>query len=115
MPRNPMRRGDLVLIADRAAGDYGSKPRPALVIQSELFEETGSIVVCLLTTQPTGAPLLRIPVAASEDSGLRVPSKVAVEKMMAVRRERISARIGKVSDEELLAVNRSLAVFLGIG
>ena len=62
----PMRRGDIVVIADRDGGDYSGKPRPAVVVQSDVFAETGSIVVCLLTTQETGAPLLRIPVMAGE-------------------------------------------------
>ncbi|WBV43520.1 type II toxin-antitoxin system PemK/MazF family toxin [Pseudoroseomonas cervicalis] len=76
-----MRRGDIVLIADHSGGDYGSKPRPAVVVQSELFEGTGSVTVCLLTTQLTGAPLLRVPVAPGEGSGLRVPSRIAIEKL----------------------------------
>jgi len=66
-----MRRGDIVLVADRSGGDYGGKPRPAVVVQSELFHDTGSIAVCMLTTQPTGAQLLRVPVQASPASGLR--------------------------------------------
>lgn len=110
-----MRRGDVVVIADRAAGDYGGKPRPAVVVQSELFEDTGSVVVCLLTTQQTGAPLLRIAVAPGPASGLTSPSHVAVEKVTAVRRERVGQTLGRLSDEELVALNRSLAVFLGFG
>ena len=110
-----MRRGDIVLIADRSAGDYGGKPRPAVVVQSELFEETGSIAVCPLTTQATGAPLLRVAVAADETSGLKQPSRIAVEKITAVRRDRIGSRIGQITAEEAAALNRSLAVFLGFG
>ena len=109
----PMRRGDVVVIADRDGGDYGGKPRPAVIIQSELFLETGSIVVCLLTTQETGAPLLRIPVAAGSASGLQRPSRIAVEKLVSVRRERIGQHLGRLADDELVALNRSLAVFLG--
>ena len=110
-----MRRGDIVLVADRSGGDYGGKPRPAVVVQSELFEDTGSVAVCLLTTPRTGAPLLRVEVSTDDGSGLRVPSRIAVEKLMSVRRERLGARIGRISDEESLALNRSLAVFLGFG
>ena len=110
-----MRRGDIVLIADRSGGDYAGKPRPAVVVQAEIFEETGSIAVCPLTSQPTGALLLRVPVAAGEASGLRQPSHIAVEKITAVRRDRIGARIGQINAEEVAALNRSLAVFLGFG
>jgi mRNA interferase MazF len=108
-----MRRGDIVLIADRAGGDYAGKPRPAVVVQSELFYDTGSIAVCLLTTQPTGAPLLRVLVEATATSGLDRPSRIAVEKLTTVRRDRIGQVIGRISDDEAVALNRSLAVFLG--
>jgi len=110
-----MRRGDIVVVADRSGGDYGGKPRPAVVVQSELFEETGSVTVCLVTTQQTGAALLRIPVAAGERSGLHRPSRIAVEKLISVRLDRVGAHIGRISEEETLALNRSLAVFLGFG
>jgi mRNA interferase MazF len=108
-----MRRGDIVLIADRGAGDYAGKPRPAVVVQSELFHDTGSIAVCLLTTQQTGAPLLRVAVEARAGSGLSQPSQIAVEKLTTVRRDRIGKVIGRISDDEAVALNRSLAVFLG--
>jgi mRNA interferase MazF len=108
-----MRRGDIVLIADRGAGDYAGKPRPAVVVQSELFHDTGSIAVCLLTTQQTGAPLLRVAVEARAGSGLSQPSQIAVEKLTTVRRDRIAKVIGRISDDEAVALNRSLAVFLG--
>jgi mRNA interferase MazF len=108
-----MRRGDIVLIADRGAGDYAGKPRPAVVVQSELFHDTGSIAVCLLTTQQTGAPLLRVAVEARAGSGLSQPSQIAVEKLTTVRRDRIGKVIGRISDDEAVTLNRSLAVFLG--
>ena len=110
-----MRRGDIVLVADRSGGDYAGKPRPAVIVQSEFFAETGSVTLCLLTSQPTGAPLLRVPVASGERSGLRDESRIQIEKIATVRRERIGTRIGQLSDEETLALNRSLAVFLGFG
>lgn len=108
-----MRRGDIVIIADRSGGDYGGKPRPAVVVQSELFHDTGSIAVCLLTTQETGAPLLRVPIQVTAESGLARSSRIAVEKLTSVRRDRIGAIIGRISDDEAMALNRSLAVFLG--
>ena len=46
-------RGDFVTIAIQ--GDYG-KPRPALVIQSDQFEELGSITVLPVTSTIIDAP-----------------------------------------------------------
>jgi mRNA interferase MazF len=108
-----MLRGDIVVIADRGGGDYAGKPRPAVVVQSELFEDTQSVALCLLTTQTTGAPLLRVPVAPGEASGLNSSSWIAIEKLTTVRRDRVRQVLGRISDEEQVTLNRSLAVFLG--
>lgn len=110
-----MRRGDIVLIADRGGGDYAGKPRPAVIVQSELFPETDSVTLCLLTTHTSGAPLLRVAVEPGERSGLRNISHIQVEKLTTIRRDRVAATIGCISTEESLALNRSLAVFLGFG
>jgi mRNA-degrading endonuclease toxin of MazEF toxin-antitoxin module len=43
-----MRRGDVVTVA--VSGGYG-KPRPAIVVQSDLLNDThASVVVCLVTS-----------------------------------------------------------------
>lgn len=52
-----MRRGDIVTAA--ASGDYG-KPRPALIIQHDLYAALPSVTVLPLTSFLEDAPLLRI-------------------------------------------------------
>jgi len=106
-----MRRGDLVTVA--APGDYG-KPRPALVIQSDLFEELPSVTLCLVTSELRVAPIFRITVDPSPDNGLRRVSQIQVDKVLTVARERIGGTIGRLDDATMLKVNRSLAVFIGI-
>ena len=106
-----MRRGDVVTVA--APGDYG-KPRPALVIQSDLFEELPSVTLCLVTSELRDAPIFRITVDPSPDNGLRHVSQVQVDKVLSVARERVGATIGRLDDATMLKVNRSLAVFIGI-
>ena len=110
-----MRRGDVVLIADRSAGDYGGKPRPAVVVQSDLFAGTNSLVICPLTTQRRDAPLLRVAVRPSATLRLAVPSWVMVEKVTSVRRERAREILGRLSASEMVALGQSLAVLLGFG
>lgn len=39
-----MKRGDLVAVA--AKGHYSEKPRPALVLQSDLFSALGNVTIC---------------------------------------------------------------------
>ena len=106
-----MKRGDLVTVA--VSGDYG-KPRPALVIQSDFLVETDSVLVCLLTTTQRDAPLYRLSVPADEGTGLREPSQVMVDKIMAVRRDRCGVPIGRLDDGVLLALGRLLAFVVGI-
>jgi mRNA interferase MazF len=107
-----MKRGDLVIVS--APGDYG-KPRPAVIIQSDIFNETHtSIVVCLITSDRLDAPLFRIDVQPTEETGLKIASQIMIDKIVALRRERITQHIGQVNDETLIRLNRSLALFIGL-
>lgn len=106
-----MRRGDLVTVA--LPGDFG-KPRPALVIQSERFEEVGTVAVLLISGTLVDAPLIRPTVEPSPENGLRKPSQVMVDKIMAVKKDRLGPAFGRLGDETMLSVTRSLAVFLGL-
>lgn len=105
-----MRRGDLVTITPQ--GNYG-KPRAALIVQSDLFDEHPSVTVLPVTSVLREAPLFRIPVRPDADNGLRKPSQVMVDKAQTVPREKIGKTIGRLDDEALLTVNRALLVFLG--
>ena len=106
-----MRRGDLVTVA--APGDYG-KPRPALVIQSDLFDELPSVTLCLVTSALRDTPIFRITLDPSPSNGLQRVSQIQVDKVMTVARERIGGVIGRLDDATLLKISRSLAVFFGI-
>jgi len=105
-----MRRGDLVTVA--LQGDLG-KPRPALVIQSDLFDTHSSMTILPVTSEVRVAPLFRIAVNPNELNGLTKPSQVMVDKPQSIAREKVGAVIGRLDDETMLAVNRALAVFLG--
>jgi mRNA interferase MazF len=106
-----VRRGDIVTVA--IVGDYG-KPRPALIIQSDFLAETDCVLVCLLTTTPRAAPLYRLALPAGPETGLREPSQVMVDKIMAVRRDRCGPPIGHADPSALLALGRLLAFVVGI-
>ena len=106
-----MRRGDLVVVA--APGDYG-KPRPALVVQADLFDEHPSVTLCLMTSALREAPLVRITLDPSPGNGLQRISQVQVDKILTLGRERVGKVIGRLDDATMLKVSRSLAVVLGI-
>ena len=93
---------------------YACKPRPAVIIQDDCFPETLSIAVCPLTSQPTEAPILRVLVEPSPENGLRETSRLMVDKVTTVPRSLLGQCIGRLADEDLLRLNRSLLVFLGL-
>jgi mRNA interferase MazF len=106
-----VRRGDLVTIV--LPGAYG-KPRPALVIQSDLFDEHPSITILPVTSELRETPLFRVLVEPSEDNGLHRRSQVMVDKAQTVPREKVGAVFGHLDETTMLVIMRALAVFLGI-
>lgn len=107
-----MKRGDLVVVA--LPGDYG-KPRPALVVQSDLFNDThASVTVVPVTSTIVDTPLFRVTVEPSRRNGLRLVSQLMVDKVTTVRRQRLGEPIGRLEDDVMLRVSRALAVWFGI-
>ncbi len=106
-----MRRGDLVTVS--VSGDFG-KPRPALVIQSDYFSETATVTVLLLSGTLADAPFIRLTVQPSPQNGLKKPSQVMIDKSMTVMRDKIGPAFGRIDDDIMISVTRSLAVFIGI-
>ena len=105
-----IKRGDVVICA--APGDYG-KPRPAVVVQSDLFNGThSSVVVCLITTHLEDAPLFRIPVPAGRMTGLKLESQVMVDKVIAIPRNKITGRAGVLAAGPLKEIDNALRLWL---
>ena len=104
-----MTRGDVVVVS--LPGDYG-KPRPALVIQSAQFADHPSVTLLPITSHLIDAPLLRIDIGPG--GGLDRASQIQIDKPRTARRERIGGIIGRADAATITAVNRALAVFLGL-
>jgi mRNA interferase MazF len=107
-----MKRGEIWTVA--GAKDYAGKPRPAVILQDDRFDRTESITICTFTTDPTDAPLFRLPVEPSASNGLRAVCRLMVDKITTVSKSRIGARAGRLSDEDMVRLNRAVLVFLGI-
>jgi mRNA interferase MazF len=106
-----MRRGQFVVVA--TTGDYG-KPRPALVVQSDLFA-VPSVVICPLTSMlRDDADQFRLEVRPSTRNGLREVSQIAIDKITAIPAAKIGGLIDEADAALLLRVNRALALFLSI-
>jgi len=106
-----MRRGDLVTVA--LQGEFG-KPRPALVIQSDQFADTATLSVLLLSGTLVDAPLVRLNVEPSPENGLHKQSQIMVDKIMTVNRDKLGGPFGRLDDETMVSVTRSLALFIGL-
>jgi mRNA interferase MazF len=105
-------RGDIVIAV--LPGDYG-KGRPALVIQADAFNSThASVVVCPITSHLIEAPLFRIALRPSAGTGLRSASQIMIDKMMAIKRERIDHVIGRADSVVMQRVDRALKMWLGV-
>jgi mRNA interferase MazF len=105
-------RGEIHTAAAR--GPYTGKPRPVVILQDDRFDATASVTVCPFTTDPIEAPLLRLPIEPSEQNGLDQPSRLMLDKVTTVPRSSLGEVLGRLDDDELLALNRSLIVFLGL-
>lgn len=106
-----MNRGELWTVS---GGIYAQKPRPALIIQDDLFAASESVTLLPLTSHLSDAPLLRLTVEPSELTGLDRESQIMVDKLTTVRRSNLGQRIGRITSEAMVAVEQSLAVFLGL-
>jgi len=63
-----MKRGHFVTIA--LQGDFG-KQRPALVVQSDMFDEHATVTVLLVSSTLVDAPLFRVKVQPDTANGLK--------------------------------------------
>lgn len=109
-----MRRGEVVIVA--AKGAYTGKPRPALVVQSDLFNPTHqSVTICPITSDCVDAPFFRVPLPPGDRTGLKVPSQIMVDKIVSVPRSSIADEIGQCNEDELTAAEDALRRWLDLG
>ena len=106
-----MNRGELWTVS---GGVYAAKPRPAIIVQDDLFSETDSVVVIPLTTTVTDTPISRVAVPHDETTKIAEPSFAMIDKIMTVRRSNLGARIGRAPSALMADIERSLMVFLGL-
>ena len=108
-----VKRGDVVIAV--FSGDYG-KPRPAVVVQTDLANPThSSMVLCPITSHLENAPLFRLEITPSAMNSLEKSCQIMVDKITTVRKDRVRQVIGRLDEDTMIRVNRSLAFWLGLG
>jgi mRNA interferase MazF len=106
-----MKRGAMVLV--RAKGVYSGKPRPCVVIQSDLFNLTHqSVTLCPVTSSIITAPLFRVAVTPSATNGLKKSSQIMVDKVFSARKENIDRQVGKLEADSMLQIDQALRTWL---
>jgi mRNA interferase MazF len=108
-----LKRGEIWTVA--GGKDYAGKPRPAVVLQDDRFDATESITVCAVTYDPTDAPLFRVLIAPNERNGLNALSRLMVDKIATVPKNKLGHRIGHLDAEDMERVNQAILIFLGLG
>ena len=107
-----MKRAEIWTVA--AGQGYAGKPRPAVILQDDRFDGTAAITVCVFTTDPTEAPLIRLVVEPTEGNRLERKSRLMVDKITTVPKSKIGKRIGRLDDQDVVRLNRAVLVFLGL-
>jgi mRNA interferase MazF len=108
-----MKRGEIWTLA--GGPGYAGKPRPALILQTDLLPDSPSLLTCGFTSRASEDVPLRPLVEPSPENGLRTPSNLMSEKITAVPRARLGRRIGILSREDMARVERALLLVLGFG
>jgi len=107
-----MKRAEIWTVA--GGPDYAGKPRPAVIIQDDVFAGTASITLCPFTTPVVDAPLIRLPIEPTRLNGLNATSHVMVDKITTVAKSKMQKRVGRLTEEDMVRVNRAVLVFLGL-
>jgi mRNA interferase MazF len=108
-----LKRGEIWTVAGGA--DYAGKPRPAIIVQSDMFDATPSVTICPLS----GAPVrdtepVRFEITPSQANGLRVTSQAMVDKISTLPKSKLARRVGRLDSRDVSLLNRSVALFLGL-
>lgn len=106
-----MKRGEIW--TQSGGPGYAGKPRPALILQSDLLADTDSVVTCPFTTHDSAAIPSRIPFRATVFNGLNEDSDLMTEKIMAVARSKLGRKIGAVADRDMDSVEEAVLMVLG--
>ena len=105
-----MKRGDLVTVAMQGA--Y-AKPRPAVIVQSNAFDDLSSLTFLPLSSEVLPRQIFRINVEPTIENGLRMLSQVLADKCSTLPVAKVGPIFGRLSITDMARVDRALALFLG--
>lgn len=99
-------RGDIVLGV--LSGDFG-KPRPMLVVQTDLLNPThASVLVCPISSHLTHIKSFRMTILPESSNGLEKTSEIMIDKVSAISRSKLAQKIGALTIAEMRQVEQVL-------
>lgn len=110
------RRGDVFVVSfDPTLGAEIQKTRPALVLQNDIANRFSPITIVAAITSRADTRLYptEVPITAPE-GGLERDSVVLLNQLRSIDRQRLVRRLGHLSPETMLHVERALAISLGL-
>jgi mRNA interferase MazF len=107
-----LKRGEIWTVA--GGKDYAGKPRPAVIVQDDRFDATGSITICAITSDKSEAPLFRIVIQPSDQNRLTTTSRLMVDKITTIPKSKLGSRIGNLDAVDMARVNQAMLIFLGL-
>jgi mRNA interferase MazF len=107
----PIERGTVFTIA--AKGTYTSKPRPAIVVQSDELE-IESVLIVPLTTETGGSRRIRIEVEPTAENGLKTLSYAMCDKISAIPAVNLKTRVGRLDPQAMARLENGLLNVLGL-
>jgi len=107
-----LKRGEIWTVA--GGKDYAGKPRPVVIVQDHRFDATESITICVITSDKSEAPLFRIVIQPSDQNGLATISRLMVDKITTIPKNKLGYRIGHLDAADLVRVNQAMLIFLGL-
>jgi len=116
-----VQRGDIVLVDFPYSDQTGHKVRPALVVQSDVWNpRLDDTIIALITSsrhRRIGAATqysIDISTTEGQKTGLRLNSIVQCENLMTYHKSLILRVIGHLSDSEMQKINTCLKATLSI-
>ena len=107
-----MKRGEIWVVT--GGGEFLSKPRPAIILQSDQADDLSTVTICPLTTDQEHGSRVRIPIEPNVLNGLDLPSQIMVDRIATVRKARLGRQVGQLSDGDLRQLGHAIVLFLGL-
>lgn len=112
-----IRRGAVVRVRfDPSVGSEIRKTRPAVVVSNDVACRHDAVVQVVPATRLPAGRELRPYESRLEPvpSGLERPSRLVANQVRTISKQRIVGEIGRISEEEARALDRALAIQLGL-